>query len=138
MKQGQYREISGGTVNLAVEEAMDEIAANYTEKILRDEKTLHDFVREMSQTEEKRSVGQKFFDAVHAFLQKIKEHFGKGKKARAKMDAEAVDAFGATVAELERGKTVEASVQRGCSGGGEQGRAGTKKHRQDGQCGREV
>ena len=102
VKQGQYREISGGTVNLAVEEAMDEIAANYTEKILRDEKTLHDFVREMSKTEEKRSVGQKFFDAVHEFLRKIKEHFGKGKNARAKMDAEAEKAFGATVAELER------------------------------------
>ena len=101
VKQEQYRQVSGGRVSLAVEEAMDEIAANYTEKILRDEKTLHDFVTDMSETEEKRSVGQKFFDAVHAFLQKLKEHFGKGKKARAKMDAEAVDAFGATVSELE-------------------------------------
>lgn len=102
VKQEQYRQASGGRVDLAVEAAMDEIAANYTEKILRDEKTLHDFVREMSETEEKRSVGQKFFDAVHEFLRKLKEHFGKGKKARAKMDAEAVDAFGATVSELER------------------------------------
>ncbi len=102
IKQEQYREGSGGKVNLDVEAAMDEIAANYTEKILRDERTLHDFVREMSRTEEKRSVGQKFFDAVHEFLRKLKEHFGKGKKARAKMDAEAVDAFGATVSELER------------------------------------
>ncbi len=102
VKQGQYREISGGTVNLAVEEAMDEIAANYTEKILRDERMLHDFVREMSQTEEKRSIGQKFFDAVHAFLQKLREYFGKGKNAKAKMDAEAEKAFGATVSELER------------------------------------
>lgn len=102
VKQEQYRQVSGGRVSLAVEEAMDEIAANYTEKILRDEKTLHDFVTDMSETEKKRSVGQKFFDAVHEFLRKLKEHFGKGKKARAKMDAEAVDAFGATVSELER------------------------------------
>ena len=102
IKQEQYREGSGGKVNLDVEAAMDEIAANYTEKILRDEKTLHDFVTDMSETEEKRSIGQKFFDAVHEFLRKLKEHFGNGKKARAKMDAEAVRTFGATVSELER------------------------------------
>lgn len=102
IKQEQYRKGSGGTVSLDVEAAMDEIAANFTERILTDEKALHDFVTDMSQTEEKRSIGQKFFDAVHAFLQKIKEHFGKGKNAKAKMDAEAEKAFGATVSELER------------------------------------
>lgn len=86
-------------VILTTSQAMDEIAADFTEKILTDEKVLRDFVTEMSQTEDKRTVGQKFFDAVREFIQKVKRVF-KGDKAR--MDAAAQEQFGATVTELER------------------------------------
>lgn len=86
-------------VSLTAEQAMDEIAADFTEKILRDEKALQDFARDMSQTKEKRTVAQKFFEAVRNFIDKVKKAF-KGNKT--KMDEAAMEQFGATVAQLEK------------------------------------
>lgn len=96
-------------VNLTTEQAMDEIAADFTEKILRDEKELRDFVGNNDKT-----VVQKFFDAVREFIDKVKKAF-KGNKAQ--MDRASFEAFGATVAELERAEklwkdTLKATEQR--------------------------
>ncbi len=90
-------------VTLTTEQAMDEIAADYTEKILTDETALREFAQSMSQTAEKRSVAQKFFDAVRRFVQKVKSAF-KGDRAR--MDAAAQREFGATVEQLERAESL--------------------------------
>lgn len=98
-QQQDYFERSGGRVNLNTEEAMDEIAANFTEKILTDEKALNDFVNLVTQSPEHRTMGQKFFQAVREFIDKIKSVF-KGNKA--KMDAAAQEEFGATVDQLEK------------------------------------
>lgn len=97
--QQDYFERSDGNVRLTAEEAMDEIAANFTEKILTDEKVLHDFVTEASKSEETRTMAQKFFDAVREFIQKIKAVFNGDK---AKMDAAAKQEFGTTIEQLER------------------------------------
>jgi len=96
-------------VNLTTEQAMDEIAADFTEKILHDEKELRDFVSHNDKT-----VVQKFFDAVREFIDKVKKAF-KGNKAQ--MDRASFEAFGATVAELERAEklwkdTLKATEQR--------------------------
>lgn len=98
-QQQDYFERSGGRVNLNTEEAMDEIAANFTEKILTDEKALNDFVNLVTQSPEHRTMGQKFFQAVRDFIDKIKSVF-KGNKS--KMDAAAQEEFGATVDQLEK------------------------------------
>jgi len=86
-------------VSLSTEEAMDEIAADFTELILTDENALRDFVNESNKSESSRSMAEKFFEAVREFVQKIKRAF-KGDKA--KMDAAAQKEFGATVEQLER------------------------------------
>ena len=97
--QQDYLKRSGGKVRLSTEEAMDEIAANFTEKILTDEKALHDFVTDAAKSEDKRTMAQKFFDAVRDFLKKVKTVF-KGDKA--KMDAAAKREFGVTIEQLEK------------------------------------
>ena len=86
-------------VRLTTEDAMDEIAADFTERILTDEKALHDFVNHTSQDQQTRTMGQKFFQAVREFIDKVKRIF---KGDRKKMDQAAMDEFGATVAQLEK------------------------------------
>lgn len=78
---------------------MDEIAANFTEHILTDEAALNDFVSHVTQSAEHRSMGQRFFQAVREFIDKVKRVF-KGDRAR--MDAAAQDEFGVTIAQLEK------------------------------------
>lgn len=85
-------------VALSTEQAMDEIAADFTEKILTDKKSLHDFVNSAKESVENRTRVQKFFDAVREFINKIKRVFNGDK---AKMDKAARDQFGATVEQLE-------------------------------------
>lgn len=80
--------------NLSVEEAMDEIVADYTEQIIKDEKTLNEFI-----SKGEKSVVQKFFDSVREFINRVKKAF-KGDKT--KMDAAAEETYGATISELER------------------------------------
>lgn len=86
-------------VTLSTEASMDEIAADFTERILTDEDSLRQFVSDMSQTKQNRTVAQKFFDAVRNFIEKVKRVFNGDKS---KMDAAAVDEFGATVEQLEK------------------------------------
>ena len=86
-------------VNLTTEEAMDEIAADFTEYILTDEATLRQFINDHVNDKNKRNVAQRFFDSVRNFINKVKNIF-KGNKAA--MDEAAVNEFGATVAELEK------------------------------------
>lgn len=90
-KRAQYA--SAGQ-NLSVEEAMDEIVADYTEQIIKDEKVLNEFI-----SKGEKSVVQKFFDSVREFINRVKKAF-KGDKT--KMDAAAEETYGATISELER------------------------------------
>lgn len=81
-------------VFLTREQAMDEIAADFTANILKDEKAFREFA-----TNNKRSVVQRFVDSVKDFLKKIKSVFGGD---RAKQNQAALEQFNVTVSELER------------------------------------
>ena len=102
-QQHAYRDASGGKVSLDTESAMDEMAANFTEKILTDEDALRSFVEHVTKTEEHRTMGQKFFQAVREFIDKLKRIF-QGDKA--KMDAAAQEQFGATIDQLEKAEAL--------------------------------
>lgn len=84
-------------INLTTEQAMDEIAADFTEKILKDGKTLEQFIEE--NIVNSKSMLQKFFDAVHDFIKKVKAAFNGN---RASMNKAAIKEFGLTIAELEK------------------------------------
>lgn len=84
-------------VHLTTEQAMDEIAADFTEKILKDGKTLEQFINE--NIIKSKSMLQKFFDAVHDFIKKVKDAFNGN---RASMNKAAIEEFGLTIAELEK------------------------------------
>ena len=102
-QQHAYRDASGGKVSLDTESAMDEMAANFTEKILTDEDAMRSFVEHVTKTEEHRTMGQKFFQAVREFIDKLKRVF-QGDKA--KMDAAAQEQFGATIDQLEKAEAL--------------------------------
>lgn len=99
-KQSRYFELSKGNIDLTTEEAMDEVAAELTEYLLSDEKHMREFIDEVSGNAETRTWAQKFFDAVHEFIEKIKRAFGKGDTALADKMAEAK--YGMTVKQLEQ------------------------------------
>ena len=80
-------------------EAYHEVAADFTEYILTDESALTEFVEESAKSEEKRSVVQAFFDAIHNFVAKIKKAFGGNIE---QTNDATVRAFGATVEQLEK------------------------------------
>ncbi len=94
-----YLAKSDGKINLTTEEAMDEIAANFTERILTDEKALNDFVNHITSSAENMTMGQKFFQVVREFIDKVKAVFNGD---RSKMDAAAQKEFGATLSQLEK------------------------------------
>ena len=100
-KQNEYYQASKGRVVLTNEQAMDEIAADFTERILTDEQALNDFVNHVtsSKDETTRTMGQKFFQAVREFIDKVKRVF---KGDRAKMDDAARDEYGVTISQLEK------------------------------------
>ena len=98
-QQEKYYQLSKGRVNLTTEQAMDEIAADFTERILTDEKALNDFVSHVTKSEEHRTMGQKFFQAVREFIDKVKRIF-KGDEA--KMDEAAKEEYGVTIEQLEK------------------------------------
>lgn len=100
-QQEKYYQLSKGRVNLTAEQAMDEIAADFTERILTDEKALNDFVTHVTSSKDAatRSMGQKFFQAVREFIDKVKRIFNGDK---AKMDDAARDEYGVTIAQLEK------------------------------------
>lgn len=78
-------------VTLTQEEAMDEIAANFTMRMIEDGGLFEDFARE------NRSEAKKLLDALKAFVQKVKSLFSS-KEAR---DKAAREAYGTDMATLE-------------------------------------
>ena len=78
-------------VTLTQEEAMDEIAANFTMQMIEDGGLFEDFARE------NRSEAGKLLDALKAFIAKVKALF-RGKEAR---DKAAREAYGTDMATLE-------------------------------------
>lgn len=97
IKQQAYAEQD---VSLTTEDAMDEVAAQFAERILSDETAMRDFVNEIAGTQETRTWGQKIFDAIHKFIEKVKRVFGK--KQTAEADAAAMEEYGMTVQQLEK------------------------------------
>lgn len=78
-------------VNLTQEEAMDEIAADFTMRMIADGGLFEDFAKE------NRSEAKKLLDALKAFVQKVKSLF-RSKEAR---DKAAREAYGKDMATLE-------------------------------------
>jgi hypothetical protein len=78
-------------VKLTQEEAMDEIAADFTSEMMANGKLFEDFAKE------NRPAAKRMLDALKAFIEKIKALF-RGKEAR---DAAAQSAYGTDMAELE-------------------------------------
>lgn len=81
------------------ENAMDEVAADFTKRIFKDKTEMERFINDNIQ--DNRSMLEKFFDTVKAFVDKIKNAFKGDKKA---MDKAAVDEFGTTISELEEAR----------------------------------
>ena len=78
-------------VKLTQEEAMDEIAADFTRDMMANGKLFENFAKE------NRPAAKRMLDALKAFIEKIKALF-RGKEAR---DAAAQSAYGKDMAELE-------------------------------------
>ena len=79
-------------VKLAQEEAMDEIAADFTREMMESGKLFEDFAKE------NRSGAKKLLDALKAFIAKVKSLF----RSKAAQDRAAQDAYGKSMAELEQ------------------------------------
>lgn len=81
------------------ENAMDEVAADFTKRIFKDKTEMERFINDNIQ--DNRNMLEKFFDTVKAFVDKIKNAFKGDKNA---MDKAAVDEFGTTISELEEAR----------------------------------
>lgn len=79
-------------VKLTQEEAMDEIAANFTEDMMENGKLFENLAKE------NRSAARKLLDALKAFIAKVKSLF----RSKAAQDRAAQDAYGKSMAELEQ------------------------------------
>ena len=79
-------------VKLTQEEAMDEIAADFTSRMMESGKLFEDFAKE------NRSAAKKLLDALKAFIAKVKSMF----RSKAAQDRAAQDAYGKSMAELEQ------------------------------------
>ena len=79
-------------VKLTQEEAMDEIAADFTRNMMESGKLFEDFAKE------NRSGARKLLDALKAFIAKVKSLF----RSKAAQDRAAQDAYGKSMAELEQ------------------------------------
>nr|DAG50526.1 MAG TPA: hypothetical protein [Caudoviricetes sp.] len=79
-------------VKLTQEEAMDEIAADFTREMMESGKLFENFAKE------NRSAARKLLDALKAFIAKVKSLF----HSRAAQDRAAQDAYGKSMAELEQ------------------------------------
>lgn len=94
-------------LGLDVNRSNDEIAADFTKKILKDEAEFSRFVDSLLDTEsntseqiaQNRTFLQKFVDTVREFIDKVRRAFSGDKS---KMDKAAQKEFGATVDQLER------------------------------------
>lgn len=79
-------------VKLTQEEAMDEIAADFTRNMMESGKLFEDFAKE------NRSAAKKLLDALKAFIAKVKSLF----HSKAAQDRAAQDAYGKSMTELEQ------------------------------------
>lgn len=79
-------------VKLTQEEAMDEIAADFTRNMMESGKLFEDFAKE------NRSGARKLLDALKAFIAKVKSLF----RSKAAQDRAAQDAYGKSMDELEQ------------------------------------
>lgn len=79
-------------VKLTQEEAMDEIAADFTREMMESGKLFENFAKE------NRSAAKKLLDALKAFIAKVKSLF----RSKAAQDKAAQDAYGKSMAELEQ------------------------------------
>ena len=79
-------------VKLTQEEAMDEIAADFTHDMMENGNLFEDFAKE------NRSGAKKLLDALKAFIAKVKSLF----RSKTAQDRAAQDAYGKSMAELEQ------------------------------------
>ena len=79
-------------VKLTQEEAMDEIAADFTRDMMESGKLFEDFAKE------NRSAAEKLLDALKAFIAKVKSLF----RSKTAQDRAAQDAYGKSMAQLEQ------------------------------------
>ena len=79
-------------VKLTQEEAMDEIAADFTRDMMENGNLFEDFAKE------NRSAAKKLLDALKAFIAKVKSLF----RSKTAQDRAAQDAYGKSMAELEQ------------------------------------
>lgn len=79
-------------VKLTQEEAMDEIAADFTRDMMENGKLFEDFAKE------NRPAAKRILDALKAFIAKVKSLF----RSKAAQDRAAQDAYGKSMAELEQ------------------------------------
>ena len=79
-------------VKLTQEEAMDEIAADFTRDMMENGNLFEDFAKE------NRSGAKKLLDALKAFIAKVKSLF----RSKTAQDRAAQDAYGKSMAELEQ------------------------------------
>lgn len=79
-------------VKLTQEEAMDEIAADFTREMMESGNLFEDFAKE------NRSAAKKLLDTLKAFIAKVKSLF----RSKAAQDRAAQDAYGKSMAELEQ------------------------------------
>ena len=79
-------------VKLTQEEAMDEIAADFTRDMMENGNLFEDFAKE------NRSAAKKLLDALKAFIAKVKSLF----RSKAAQDRAAQDAYGKSMAQLEQ------------------------------------
>ena len=79
-------------VKLTQEEAMDEIAADFTRDMMENGNLFEDFAKE------NRSAAKKLLDALKAFIAKVKSLF----RSKTAQDRAAQDAYGKSMAQLEQ------------------------------------
>ena len=82
----------GAETEFSETEALDEIAADYAGRIVRDLSLFDKLVKSS------RNVAQRFLDGVKSFIAKVKATFSKDKT---KADTASLEKYGATVSELE-------------------------------------
>ncbi len=99
--QESYRRQTGQ--ELSIEEAMDEVSADYTRILVENTETFKQLIRK------NRTIAEKLLDSVKDFLEKIKRIFSKEGQDRA-----ALDAYGITRDQLETAaKSWEEALRKG-------------------------
>lgn len=80
-------------INLTTEQAMDEVAAEFTEAMVKDSKLFRDLAQD------NRSVARKVLDAIRDFIRRVKTAFRGDTAAQ---NSEARKQYGVSMAELEK------------------------------------